>query len=98
MQSDISEAEHLAARSQVVGELHGPDDEPLSFGLEGQPASPQLTDLGRFVLAGARSRLFAEIVDSLVQGTQFIALTGVRGVGKTMMAVAVREELKQTVG
>ena len=61
----------------------------------GQPASAQLTDLGRLILAGARSRLLAEIVDTLVQGTQFIALTGVPGVGKTMMAAAIREELSK---
>ena len=92
----VAEAEQLGdTRSQVAGQHPGLDDDPLSLGPEGQPASPRLTDLGRFVLAGARSRLLTEIVDSLVQGTRFIALTGVPGVGKTLMAVAIREELNK---
>ena len=74
---DVPEAERLGAgaRFQVVGQHPGLGDKPLSLGPERQPASPRLTDLGRFVLAGARSRLLTEIVDSLVQGTRFIALT-----------------------
>src|SRR6186713_2060509 len=67
----VAEAEQLGdTRSQVAGQHPGLDDDPLSLGPEGQPASPRLTDLGRFVLAGARSRLLTEIVDSLVQGTR----------------------------
>jgi type II secretory pathway predicted ATPase ExeA len=88
-------AEHLGARSQVLGQLRCRDYGRLSLGPEGQPASSQVTDLGHLVLAGARSRLLAEIVDSLSQGTQFMTLTGARGVGKTTMAVAIREELSK---
>jgi len=69
------------------------------LGIDGPPSFWQLTKSSRLVLAGARNGLLAEIVDSLVQGTQFIALTGGRGVGKTMMAESVREELnKRSVG
>jgi type II secretory pathway predicted ATPase ExeA len=90
-----AQAEHLGARSQVLGRFRCRDYRGLSLEPEGQPASPQVTDLGRLVLAGARSRLLAEIVDSLLQGTQFMTLTGARGVGKTTMAVAIREELSK---
>ena len=50
-----------------------------------QPNQPSIsgpTELGRLVLVGARRKLLAEIVDSLMQGTQFLALTGAPGVGK----------------
>jgi type II secretory pathway predicted ATPase ExeA len=83
-----AQAEHLGTRSQAQGQLRCRD-------CGGQPASLQVTDLGRLVLAGARSRLLAEIVDSLLQGTQFLTLTGAHGVGKTTMAVAIREELSK---
>ena len=63
-----------------------------------QPNQPSIsgpTELGRLVLVGARRKLLAEIVDSLMQGTQFLALTGAPGVGKTTMAAAIHEELNQ---
>ena len=51
-------------------------------------------DLARLVV-GARHGLFAQIVDSLMLGKQFLALTGPPGVGKTGMAVAFHGELAQ---
>ena len=45
------------------------------------------------VPAGAPRGLLDEVVNSLMQGTQFLALTGIRGAGKTIMATAVRQEL-----
>ena len=60
-----------------------------------QPFVSGPTEQGRLVLVGARRKLLAEIVDSLMQGTQFLALTGAPGVGKTTMAAAIHEELNQ---
>ena len=91
----VAQAEHLGAQSQVLGQRRCRDYGRLPLDPEGQPACSQVTDIGRLVLAGARSRLLAEIVDSLLQGTQFMTLTGARGVGKTMMALAIREELSK---
>jgi general secretion pathway protein A len=51
-------------------------------------------DLARLVVS-ARHGLLAQIVDSLMLGKQFLALTGPPGVGKTGMAVAFLEELAQ---
>ncbi len=90
----VAEVEPFGARSRVVEQLHVTNDGRP----EAPPASSQPTDLGRLVLAGARSRLLTEIVDSLAEGTQFIALTGVPGVGKTIMAAAIREELSKRAG
>ena len=95
MSGTVSDTERLGARPQVVRQLHGPADERALLGAGGQPASSQLTDLGHLILAGARGRLLTKIVDTLGQGTQFAALTGVAGVGKTMMATAIREELSK---
>ena len=44
---------------------------------------------------GAHRKLLDEIVDSLMEGTQFLALTGTPGVGKTTMAAAIHEELNK---
>ena len=63
----------------------------LSVPVMQQPASPEVADPN--VPAGAPRELLDEIVDSLMQGTQFLVLTGVRGAGKTVMAAAVRQEL-----
>jgi hypothetical protein len=41
----------------------------------------------------SRAVMAAEIVDSLMRGTQFVALTGARGVGKTAVAATIRERL-----
>lgn len=46
-------------------------------------------------LVSAHRKLLTEILDSLMQGTQFLALTGVPGVGKTTMAAAIYEELNK---
>ena len=43
----------------------------------------------------SRAVMAAEIADSLMQGTQFAALTGARGVGKTAVAATIRERLSQ---
>jgi type II secretory pathway predicted ATPase ExeA len=55
-------------------------------------SSHTTSDLGRLVVS-ARHALLAEIVNSLMLGTQFVALTGASGVGKTGMAAAIHEEL-----
>ena len=47
------------------------------------------------VLVSAHRKLLTEILDSLMQGTQFLALTGAPGVGKTTMAAAIYEELNK---
>jgi hypothetical protein len=48
---------------------------------------------GPGALASTRGKVLDEIVDNLMQGSQFIALTGAAGAGKTGMAAAIREEL-----
>jgi type II secretory pathway predicted ATPase ExeA len=65
---------------------------------ENLPVPPmQQTDFSQVadpvVLATTRRGLLDEIVNSLMRGTQFVALTGVRGAGKTAMAAAVCQEL-----
>ena len=60
-----------------------------------QPSIPGPTELGRLVLVSTRRKLLAEIIDSLMQGTQFLALTGAPGAGKTTMAAAIHEELNR---
>ena len=63
-----------------------------------QPNQPSIsgpTELGRLVPVGAHRKLLDEIVDSLMEGTQFLALTGTPGVGKTTMAAAIHEELNK---
>ena len=62
-----------------------------------RPIEPfsELTEPDRLVLVGAHRKLLDEIVDSLMQGTQFLALTGAPGVGKTTMAAAIHEELNK---
>jgi hypothetical protein len=68
---------------------------------DGQPASSadmarglsRAADQGAGVLASTRGRALEEIVDSLMQGTQFVALTGSPGAGKTVMATAIHQEL-----
>jgi hypothetical protein len=52
-------------------------------------------DAAHVVPVGARRKLFDEIIDSLVQGTQFAALTGEPGAGKTVMAAMIREHLSR---
>jgi AAA domain len=49
----------------------------------------------RLVLGSAHRELLDEIIDSLMQGTQFLALTGTPRVGKTTMAAAIHEELNK---
>ena len=49
-------------------------------------------------LASAHRKLLSEILDSLTQGTQFLALTGAPGVGKTTMAATIYEELNKRSG
>jgi type II secretory pathway predicted ATPase ExeA len=60
-----------------------------------QPSQPALepTELGGLVLTSAHRKLLTEIVDSLIHGTQFLALTGAPGVSKVTMAAAIYEEL-----
>jgi type II secretory pathway predicted ATPase ExeA len=55
-------------------------------------SSPPTFDQARLVVS-ARHRLLAEIVHSLMQGTQFVALTGPPGIGRSDMATAIQEEL-----
>ena len=59
------------------------------------PSALEPTEPGRLVLVGSRRKLLDEIVDSLMEGTQFLALTGARRVGKTTMAAAIHEELNK---
>ena len=89
----LAEVGHLNVREQVVGHRDQAGGH-LPARLMGQPAFTQPTEPGRLALASARLSLLAEIVDSLMQGTQFIALTG-PGVGKTIMASAIHEELSK---
>ena len=49
----------------------------------------------RLVLVSAHRELLDEIIDSLMQGTQFLALTGTPRVGKPTMAAAIHEELNK---
>ena len=63
-----------------------------------QPNQPSIsgpTELGRLVPVGAHRKLLDEIVDSLMEGTQFLALTGTPRAGKTTMAAAIHEELNK---
>ena len=90
----LAEVGHLNVREQVVGHRDQAGGH-LPARLMGQPAFTQPTEPGRLALASARLSLLAEIVDSLMQGTQFIALTGPPGVGKTIMASAIHEELSK---
>jgi type II secretory pathway predicted ATPase ExeA len=61
----------------------------------GYPSALEPTEPGRLVLVGSHRKLLDEIVDSLMEGTQFLALTGARRVGKTTMAAAIHEELNK---
>jgi len=61
----------------------------------GEPSSPLALDLGRFTLMSARWRLLAEIVDTLMKATPFVALTGPPGVGKTILAGMIQKELSK---
>jgi type II secretory pathway predicted ATPase ExeA len=65
----------------------GPIDQVMPFS-----SSDMTSDLARLIVS-ARHELLAEIVNSLMQGKQFVALTGPPGVGKTAMAAAIHEEL-----
>jgi adenylylsulfate kinase-like enzyme len=73
---------------------------------EGLPTIPNMptsslppTSDQALLVVSARHGLLAEIVHSLMQGTQFVALTGPPGVGKSHMATAIQEELaRRTVG
>jgi type II secretory pathway predicted ATPase ExeA len=56
------------------------------------PTAYATSDLARLVVS-ARHGLLAEIVNSLMQGAQFIAVTGAPRVRKTFMAAAIHEEL-----
>ncbi len=58
-------------------------------------AAADPNDPSRVVMIPRHRRLLAEIVDSLMEGTQFVVLTGARGVGKTAVAQAIYEELTQ---
>ena len=49
----------------------------------------------RLVRVSAHRELLDEIIDSLMQGTQFLALTGTPRVGKPTMAAAIHEELNK---
>ncbi len=60
-----------------------------------QPSISGRTKLGRLVPVGAHRKLLDEIVDSLMEGTQFVALTGTTGVGKSTMAAAIHEALNK---
>ena len=60
-----------------------------------QPSALEPTEPARLVLVSAHRKLLDEIVDSLMQGTQFLALTGAPRVGKTTMAAAIHEELNK---
>jgi type II secretory pathway predicted ATPase ExeA len=53
------------------------------------------TEPARLVLVSAHRKLLDEIVDSLMEGTQFLALTGTPRAGKTTMAAAIHEELNK---
>ena len=87
----VAEAERLDARPQVVGQLLSRQ----SLGFDAQPSTSRPADLGRLVLVGGRRRMLAEIVDGLVDGAQFMTLTGPPGVGKTIMAATIRKELNE---
>jgi hypothetical protein len=60
-----------------------------------QQSAVSSIDAAHVVPVGARRKLLDEIIDTLVQGTQFVALTGVPGSGKTVMAAMIREELSR---
>src|SRR5262249_20655151 len=57
------------------------------------PAEPVEPD--GFLLVSAHRKLLTEIIDSLMQGTRFLALTGGPGVGKTTMAATIHDELNR---
>jgi hypothetical protein len=60
-----------------------------------QPALPGSIDLGHVALVGARRELLGKIVDNLVRGAQFVAVTGEPGAEKTVIAAEIREELSK---
>jgi general secretion pathway protein A len=76
----LAEVERLTDRGDAAVE-----PVPLS-----KPADP-----GRVVMVSGRRRLLDDIADSLMQGTQFVCLTGAAGVGKTTMAVMLHDELSE---
>ena len=52
----------------------------------------ETADAARFVVV-SRHEVLAKLMDALMQGASFVALTGLPGVGKTTMAAVVRELL-----
>ena len=91
----VAEAERLGARPQVVGQLHRRTTAAIAWFRRADRSSSRPTDLGRLVLAGARAGCSPRSSIAWSQGTQFMTLTGAPGVGKTIMAATIREELNE---
>ena len=86
------DADTAGAAAAASGE---PDERSLPAEILDAVAAANPKDPSRIVMPGRRRRLVAEIVDSLMQGTQFVVLTGAGGTGKTVMAGTIHEELSQ---
>jgi type II secretory pathway predicted ATPase ExeA len=92
--SEILDALAEAERLNLLKEAAEASCDQVRGNLPDQPLHPSpFPPATEPVLVVEHRRLLDEIVDTLMQGTQFIALTGMRGAGKTTMAAAIREEL-----
>ncbi len=91
----LAEVGRLSGREPVGGQLRDQDDGYPSVSPIRHPLSLQPTEPERLTPLSAHRSLLAGIIDRLMQGTQFIALTGAPGVGKTIMASTIREELSK---
>jgi type II secretory pathway predicted ATPase ExeA len=87
----LAKADHLDIPGEAVE--HSSEQASPPSGANTTNGFSRASDQGPGVSATTRGKVLDEIVDSLMQGTQFIALTGSHGAGKTGMAVAIREEL-----
>ena len=91
----LAEVGLLSGRKPVDGQLRDQDGGYPSVPPIRHPLSSQPTEPDRLAPLSAHRSLLAGIIDSLLLGTQFIALTGAPGVGKTIMASTIREELSK---
>jgi type II secretory pathway predicted ATPase ExeA len=89
----LAEVGRLSDRKPIGGQFRDQDRADPSVPPMGLPSSSQTTEPDRLAPMSAHRSLLVGIIDSLMQGAQFIALTGAPGVGKTVMASSVREEL-----
>jgi type II secretory pathway predicted ATPase ExeA len=90
--ASTDDADTAGAAAAASGEH---DERGLPAEILDAVAAANPKDPSRIVMPGRRRRLVAEIVDSLMEGMQFVVLTGAGGTGKTVMAETIHEELSQ---